>query len=229
MKLILNLKRLENFTKLNKNFESGRPFPNVIIDNFLPKVYAEKVYSNFPVLKKKYIDKGQEFQKTKHLNRDVHLINPIIRQVLIELNSGIFLDFLEKLTGFKGLIVDPHYIGAGIHQLGNNGYLKVHRDFLINKKNNTLRVLNLLIYFNKNWKKSYGGSLGLYSNPKNNPKKIIDPIFNRAVIFQTNKNSWHGFPDPLNLPKNVYRKSLVTYYYENNMEIKKELYKTNWK
>ena len=48
-------------------------------------------------------------------------------------------------------------------------------------------------------------------------------------ILQTNKNSWHGFPDPLNLPKNVYRKSLVTYYYENNMEIKKELYKTNWK
>lgn len=68
-----------------------------------------------------------------------------------------------------------------------------------------MRVLNLLIYFNKNWKKSYGGSLEFYSNPKNNPIKKIDPIFNRAVIFQTNKNSWHRFPDPLNLLKNFYR------------------------
>ena len=35
--------------------------------------------------------------------------------------------------------------------------------------------------------------------------------FNRAVIFDTTQNSWHGLPEPLNCPQNEARKSLVTF------------------
>ena len=30
--------------------------------------------------------------------------------------------------------------------------------------------------------------------------KSIEPIFNRAVIFDTTQNSWHGLPIPLTCP-----------------------------
>ena len=36
--------------------------------------------------------------------------------------------------------------------------------------------------------------------------------FNRAILFDTTQNSWHGLPDPINCPEDVYRKSLAIYY-----------------
>ena len=38
------------------------------------------------------------------------------------------------------------------------------------------------------------------------------PKLNRAVIFQTNNISWHGLPEPLQCPEDVYRKSFAYYY-----------------
>ena len=39
------------------------------------------------------------------------------------------------------------------------------------------------------------------------------PILNNAVIFRTDCESNHGFPDPIKCPNNVSRKSLALYYY----------------
>lgn len=230
MDWILKKKKLNGLLKKRFDFEKKKPFPYVIIDNFLPKKSAKEIFDNFPILGKTYLDRSQKYQKTKHLSRDIHLMPEIIRELLMELNSGLFIDFLEKITNIEGLIPDPHYIGAGIHQLHNGGFLKIHRDFLRHKKNHTTRVLNLLIYFNKNWKKKYRGNLEFYSDPNSKPKVKIEPIFNRVVIFQTNLNSWHGYPEPLNLPENYYRNALVCYYYvlEKNLKEKKK-YKTLWK
>ena len=45
----------------------------------------------------------------------------------------------------------------------------------------------------------------------------VKPIFNRAVIFDTQPKGdvlpWHGHPLPLNCPEEIYRKSLALYYY----------------
>ena len=40
--------------------------------------------------------------------------------------------------------------------------------------------------------------------------KKIEPVFNRAVIFETHATSFHGHPDPHTGPP---RKSLALYYY----------------
>ena len=46
-----------------------------------------------------------------------------------------------------------------------------------------------------------------------NKIKSYSPIFNRCVIFKTDKKSFHGFPDSLNLPENISRKSFAVYYF----------------
>ena len=46
-------------------------------------------------------------------------------------------------------------------------------------------------------------------------KKII-PIFNRAIIFQTDGDSWHGHPFPLQCPKEVQRKVFSVFYYSTD-------------
>ena len=41
----------------------------------------------------------------------------------------------------------------------------------------------------------------------------ISPEFNRLVVFNTNKNSYYGHPQPLKTPSEITRKSLALYYY----------------
>jgi hypothetical protein len=47
----------------------------------------------------------------------------------LPLNSSVFLDFLEKLTGIESVIPDPYFVGGGLHQIERSGYLKLHVDF----------------------------------------------------------------------------------------------------
>src|SRR5205823_97053 len=75
------------------------------------------------------------------------------------------------------------------------------------------RRLNLLVYLNKDWERGYEGNLELWD--MNEKKRLADiaPLFNRAVLFETNEVSYHGHPHPLNCPQNMTRKSLAVYYY----------------
>ena len=48
------------------------------------------------------------------------------------LNSEYFLNFLQKLTGIKEILLnDPYFLGGGLHEIKNGGFLKVHSDFLL--------------------------------------------------------------------------------------------------
>ena len=66
------------------------------------------------------------------------------------LNSKLFLNFLQKLTGIdETLIGDPYFLGAGQHEIKQGGFLKVHADFNTHKALKLDRRLNVLIYLNK--------------------------------------------------------------------------------
>lgn len=143
------------------------------------------------------------------------------------MGSQKFLKILNNLTNSKGLFLDKTLDGGGFHKVLNRGYLNVHVDFTSHYKHpNWKRVLNLLIYFNKDWKKKYNGYLQFY-DAKGKVKKVsIEPKFNRCVIFNTNETSFHGHPESLNLPKNKSRKSFAVYYYikEKKFTVSKATY-----
>ena len=46
----------------------------------------------------------------------------------------------------------------------------------------------------------------------------IYPVFNRAVIFQNTPVAYHGFPETLQCPDNITRKSIAVYYYTKSDE-----------
>src|SRR5690606_29457989 len=80
------------------------------------------------------------------------------------------------------------------------------------------RRLNLLVYFNKEWDAAWGGNIELHSNPRipeENEVSSYEPLYNRALIFETNEYSWHGFKKIV-LPqdkKQLTRRSLAIYLY----------------
>lgn len=196
-------------------FAGATPFSHVVIDGFLPNDVADAVLAEFPTPKDGRWTTYTNDRERKLEGTDLTAMGAATRSLFAELNSAVFLTFLEELTGIEGLIPDPYLHGGGLHQIERGGFLKIHADFNWHRKLRLDRRLNLLIYLNKDWKEEYGGHLELWHRDLSAPGRRILPVFNRCVVFATTDDAFHGHPEPLTCPEGVTRKSLALYYYSN--------------
>lgn len=203
---------------LGDSFMCAEPFPHVVIDEFLPREVLEEVLECFPSPQAIPWRSYNVVEENKLACEDETKFPPRIRHLLRELNSSVFVSFLESLTGIRGLIADPHYRGGGLHQILPGGYLDVHIDFNWYERLRLDRRLNLIVYLNKNWKEEYGGCLELWDTEGAHCAKKVLPVFNRCVVFATTECSYHGHPQPVTGPPGLTRKSLALYYYSNGRE-----------
>ncbi|MBL1208908.1 2OG-Fe(II) oxygenase [Geminocystis sp. GBBB08] len=200
-------------TKYSKQYITAKPFPHIVIDNFLPEAVLEDVLAEFPQPDQIKWQQFDTVAESKLASTSELLMGEATRFLLYQLNSSVFINFLERLTSIEGIIPDPHFIGGGLHQIKKGGFLKVHVDFNKHSKMNLDRRLNLLIYLNKDWEEEYGGYFELWNPDVTICEKKLLPIFNRCVIFSTSEISYHGHPEPLTCPDQWTRKSLALYYY----------------
>ena len=143
-------------------YAAARPFPHVVIDDFLPEPLVARVLEEFPSPEAAW-DRLEKSAYSKKLaaNREDQ-VGPFIFSVLEELNGADFLRFLQALTGIQGLTPDPYFEGGGLHQILPGGFLKVHADFNFHSSLRLDRRLNLLLYLNRDWRDEYGGHLELW-------------------------------------------------------------------
>src|SRR5262249_6076124 len=189
-------------------FHTAQPFPHVVIDDFLPTDVADAVLDAFPVPESPIWTRlPTEDQRHKLATTDEGQIPPLVRAVLLELNSGRFLRFLERLTGTPDLIADTKMVGGGLHQILRGGKLSVHVDYSHHPQNGLFRRLNLLIYLTRDWVPTYKGELELWDQNVSACVAKIAPVFNRCAIFATSHLSYHGHAEPLNFPEGMTRKS----------------------
>ena len=149
----------------------------------------------------------------KWSTEDPRQLGPFTSALIAQLNSGPFVRFLEELTGIDGLVPDPHLRGGGLHEIRQGGLLGVHADFNVHPRLRLYRRLNLLVYLNKDWQQEWGGALELWDRGGQRCVRTIQPVFNRAVLFDTSNFSYHGHPHPLACPPERSRKSVALYYY----------------
>ena len=206
--------------QLIAKYRNADPFPHVVIDDFMDTKAAERLLKVFPEKDSPvwldWRNRDVVHQPKKlgigHAKRLTD-VSPWLQNMLDAFNSYPFLSFLEQLTGIGKLLPDPYFHGGGIHQILNGGKLDVHADFNDLSDLNLYRRINVLYYLNKNWKPEYQGNLELWDAGMTECRREIAPIFNRMVIFNTDKSSFHGHPAPVNTPEHVTRKSLALYYY----------------
>ena len=197
---------------LSGKYQDASPFPHIVIEDFLEPSVLQAVLADFPSSKNKaFFDRDQERLKFQYSPQEVS--SGPVRNLFAELNSQPFLRFLEEMTGIQGLISDPYYEGGGLHETKRGGHLGVHADFNIHGRLKLERRLNLLVYLNEDWDESFGGELELWDRAMNKCMVRVKPEFGRAVIFNTDLDSFHGHPDPLNCPPERSRRSIATYYY----------------
>jgi hypothetical protein len=85
-------------------------------------------------------------------------------------------------------------------------------DFNYIKERELHRRINILVYFNKDWKKEWGGNIELWDTDVKVCHHSFMPIFNRCVVFETSDISYHGV-SAVKCPEGVSRKSFAGYYY----------------
>ena len=198
----------------------NEPFPNSAINNFLPTNVVKKAEEEFLKLKEATSDAGcKEFQKTKRVLYSYSKMPTTIKDIINFFYSPGFIKILENKFKMENLVPDWNLHGGGLHESFKGGFLKIHSDFIYMRKSKLRRKLNLLIYLNSDWKEDWKGSIELWDNKMTSSKKSILPIINNAVIFRTDVDSNHGFPEPIECPDNVTRKSLALYYYSKEKTI----------
>ena len=205
---------LEMAARLAPVYAAARPFPHVVVDDFLPDSMASRILAEFPAPDAASWDRLEKSVYSKKLaaNREEQ-VGSFTFSVLTDLNGADFLVFLERLTRIQGLAPDPYFEGGGLHQILPGGYLKVHADFNLHSSLRLDRRLNVLLYLNRDWREEYGGHLELWDGTMTRCEVRVLPVFNRAVVFSTLDWSFHGHPDPLACPEGMTRKSMALYYY----------------
>jgi len=198
--------------KYQFSFNNAEPFEYCIIDNFLKPDIAKIASKNYPENMNDYHYYNNPLEK-KYAYDNIENMNENIQNIFYALCSETILSSLKTITKKKQLQYDNTCHGGGLHILLNNGRLHLHLDYEKHPiLDNMQRYLNIILYLSEDWKQEYGGATELWNE---NVSECIfkSPVkFNSALIFKTTEKSWHGIPEPIKCPEDVYRKSLAFYY-----------------
>jgi hypothetical protein len=198
---------------LAAGYRSADPYPHTVIDDFLDPALLRRAAAEFPAVTDDWIHYAhvneQKFGQTSRAR-----FPGTLGAIVDALNSDEFVSALSALTGIEGLVADPALEGGGLHQSERGGFLNVHADFTVHPHHRDWRRrINVLVYLNEDWRDEYGGHLELWDRGMARCVRRVLPVFNRAVIFNTDPDSFHGHPDPLTCPEGRTRKSIALYYF----------------
>ena len=206
-------------------FAQAAPFPHAVLDQFLPAGHAAALASDFPkpdapIWADWRQRTGHQYGKQGTRNSDQFWRLPdTLYASLLEFNSHVFLEFLQQLTGLDALLPDPYFQGGGLHQIVSGGILDIHTDFNDYRRLGIYRRLNVLLYLTEDWQPGDGGELELWNGPPPQGTCVttIAPMFNRLVVFKTDKSSFHGHTHEWQ-PRDRTRRSVALYYYTRDPE-----------
>lgn len=204
---------------LRDQFRGAKPFPHLVVDNFLEPSFLKEVVEAYPRFDRAWSDAQGTRDAFNALNEklkvqisDSDRFPDPVKRLHDALSSDGFLESLSYITGIENLQNDPAMRGGGMHLTGPRGRLDVHIDFNYSKELQMHRRLNILVYLNERWEDDWGGAVELWDTEVKNCLVSAKPILNRCVLFETSDISFHGV-EPVTCPPNMARISFAGYYY----------------
>jgi Rps23 Pro-64 3,4-dihydroxylase Tpa1-like proline 4-hydroxylase len=225
---MIDFDRLEKEKDILKNkFLSAKPFPHIVIDDFLSPNFADILYYDAATPNKKYKVNDPLFSKNKFQFPHFKNFSKSYHDFHTEITSEKFAKLISYISD-EEIFFDEQFYGGGLHLGTENSHLDMHADFNYHPNNHQwFRNLNLLFYLNKEWKDSYGGALKL-KDARTGEKFNVDPIMNRLVIMHTRDYTLHGY-DTIHFPQGTYRTVLAMYGYTFHQETQSKPKTTQWK
>ena len=211
-----------DMAELRSQYEHARPFPHVVIDNLIDTVLLEQVVAQMPsMVEKNWVHEDDEHLEKFNLRSAVELPGAGF-DLASMLHSANFLYFLSELTGIENLLPDPYLQGSGYHVVPRGGHFDIHSDRNVAYATGLTRRLAMIIYLNKDWKHEYGEQLELWNSDASRCEAVVEPEFNKTVIFQVADPNYHGLPSPVACPAGSSRNSFAVYYHTVGVEGKRD-------
>lgn len=176
---------------LKEKFASAKPFPHVVIENFLSN--HRQLLS--ALKKEKFYRKDTDLFSFKQTNNLFSSKNHVIKKAVAMLSSAEFARLIGKISrlGLKPGAVD---VFGALYQ--KTDYLLCHDDKLEGRK------IAFIVYLSESFNKNDGGALALLSSKGRHPdrKKVAyPPLENSLLIFKVSGKSWHEVEEVLSRKK----------------------------
>lgn len=192
----------------NKNKEK-LGFGFVAIDNLLPLADVEKISGSFSPDNSAWREMDS-FREKKLTTKQYQQFDPILKDITFAFQDQKVVNLVSDLTGIKKQIPDSHLYAGGLSMMRTHDFLDPHIDNSHDLSRKHYRRLNLLYYVTKDWTISDGGHLQLWDKAVKNPT-TVESKFNRLVLMETNKFSWHSVSEVVK--ENSFRKCVSNYYF----------------
>lgn len=165
------------------------------IDNLLPDEFCYEIYNSFPQ-NKEIFKKRISFRERKKTLTNLSKTQSILNDISYAIQSPNVVSKLEKILDIKDLNSDPTLYGSGLSVMFKGDFLNPHIDNSHDRKRDRYRRLNLLYYVSPEWKEDNGGNFELWDSNLEKRKEILSK-FNRLVVMETNRYSWHSVNEVL--------------------------------
>lgn len=161
-----------------------------IIDDFLPLEIAEAIYSAFPRNADGFFDR-RSFREKKKTLTDLSHHPAILSAVTYAMQDPRVVKEVADLVGFEQIVPDDTLYAGGLSMMFQGDFLNPHIDNSHDANQERYRRLNLLYYVSPGWALGHGGNFELW-DPAVKQQKTIVSKFNRLVVMETNRASWHS-------------------------------------
>lgn len=175
--------------ELSKRFAAAKPFPHVVIENFLAGSNHKALLSELK--KEKFIKKDSDLFSFKQTNNLFYSKNPVVAAAVTMFSSEQFSRLIGEISGIK---LKPGAIDVSGALYEKIDYLLCHDDRLEGRK------IAFILYLSKSFTAADGGALVFLNSVSRHPtKKAIayPPLQNSLMMFAVSRKSWHEVEEVL--------------------------------
>ena len=182
-----------------------------VLDDLLDAKDAQQIFNAFPVDSAE-LHRQQSFRERKRTLTALGKQNPILSAITLAFQDPSVVGEISEICSLKGLEADPTLYAGGLSMMSAGDFLNPHIDNSHDGNRSRYRRLNLLFYVTPEWQLDYGGNLELW-NPSVEESVTIWSKFNRLVVMETNRESWHSV-SPVNC--DYFRCCVSNYFFSSD-------------
>ena len=161
-----------------------------VVDNLLDPSICTDIFNAFPKGGGGFVSR-KSFRERKLTSADLVSYPEVLGDITYALQSKSVLSFVQSALDLDELEPDPMLYAGGLSMMFEGDFLNPHIDNSHDAARGRYRRLNLLYYVSPDWILENGGNFELWDTKVRN-KVTIGAFFNRLVIMETNKFSWHS-------------------------------------
>jgi len=172
------------------NAPCGTKTRHFILENLLPDEVAHAIAEAFPKDGAGFADRSS-FRERKKTLAQLGRTDPTLAAISVAFQDPRVIERVSAITRMSQLEPDRSFYAGGLSMMFPGDFLNPHIDNSHDGERKRYRRINLLYYVNPGWEESFGGNFELWDDDVRQPKTLVSG-FNRLVVMETNKYSWHS-------------------------------------